>query len=345
MAAATLALEHVLQLGMQDVPGEGSSSGSARTFLVPLQLAPDSGEAAVLPAGQPAVLQVQVSYAASNCYDLEEAGMAAEAQVEPGDGKGAAADQHGAAQLQHPDPALLLAQPLAPGASRVSSPVHAGVQLAQQALTLAADPQSPAPSTAVSPVARPISPLPAAAGSPGSGLAVQVCMQVVRACGLQAAVHEAQAGMGAAGSLLGSAYRLGPNVFVTAAVQPRSGGGGEPVLQLRTAFQAHSFCPQFGVQEVGELTLNPEGLAALGAGQLAVELWHHCPRSQAVATALSAGQCSGSAMAAQQAVLLGSGAVGLLPLLLKPQVRTFSVAQILNAPVWTAGLQATTVCA
>ncbi len=56
-----------------------------------------------------------------------------------------------------------------------------------------------------------------------------------------------------------------------------------------------------------------------------MEAWHHCPRSQAVAAALSTGAPSMQLMAGQKDVFLGSGTCSLLPLLTKPQVRPVTV--------------------
>jgi hypothetical protein len=68
------------------------------------------------------------------------------------------------------------------------------------------------------------------------------------------------------------------------------------------------------------LVLSPALLDALAQRSAQVSLWHHCPRSQAVAAALAQGQPSGKLMAGQQQVLLGAGSVPLAPLLLRPQV-------------------------
>ncbi|KAF6256831.1 hypothetical protein COO60DRAFT_1627040 [Scenedesmus sp. NREL 46B-D3] len=82
--------------------------------------------------------------------------------------------------------------------------------------------------------------------------------------------------------------------------------------------RAQTFCPQFHHRQVVPLTLAGPTLAALASADCAVELWHHCPRSQAVAAALSRGQSSSYAMAGQQQVLLGSGGCSLQALLTRP---------------------------
>jgi hypothetical protein len=84
--------------------------------------------------------------------------------------------------------------------------------------------------------------------------------------------------------------------------------------------QAQTFCPQFNHRQVLPLVLSPAMLGALAQKTAEVSLWHHCPRSQAVAAALAQGQPSGRLMAGQQQVLLGAGSVPLAPLLLRPQV-------------------------
>jgi hypothetical protein len=88
-----------------------------------------------------------------------------------------------------------------------------------------------------------------------------------------------------------------------------------------THTQAQTFCPQFNYTAVLPLRLDAPTLAALATAEALVEVWHHCPRSQAVAAALSRGLSSSYAMTGQQQVLLGSGHLNLQALLTHPQVR------------------------
>lgn len=85
--------------------------------------------------------------------------------------------------------------------------------------------------------------------------------------------------------------------------------------------QAQTFCPQFHHKQLLPLTLTGPSLAALASAECSVQLWHHCPRSQAVAAALSRGHSSSYVMAGQHQVLLGSGSCPLQALLTRPQVR------------------------
>jgi hypothetical protein len=85
--------------------------------------------------------------------------------------------------------------------------------------------------------------------------------------------------------------------------------------------QAQTFCPQFHYQQALPIRLDGPTLTALATGEASVELWHHCPRSQAVAAALSRGLSSSYAMAGQQQVFLGSATLPLQGLLVHPQVR------------------------
>lgn len=68
------------------------------------------------------------------------------------------------------------------------------------------------------------------------------------------------------------------------------------------------------------MTLDAATLSALASQDSSVEVWHHCPRSQAVAAALSRGLSSSYAMAGQQQVFLGSSSCPLQGLLTHPQV-------------------------
>ena len=67
-----LPLQQVADLAVVDHPQGSSSSISLRTFLLEVKLEPNSCEARVQPAGRVALLQVNVSYTASNCYSLED---------------------------------------------------------------------------------------------------------------------------------------------------------------------------------------------------------------------------------------------------------------------------------
>lgn len=85
--------------------------------------------------------------------------------------------------------------------------------------------------------------------------------------------------------------------------------------------QAQTFCPQFHYQHVLPFSLDAATLTALACSEASIELWHHCPRSQAVAAALSRGLSSSYAMTGQQQVFLGSATLPLQGLLIHPQVR------------------------
>jgi hypothetical protein len=128
-------------------------------------------------------------------------------------------------------------------------------------------------------------------------------------------VKEAEAWLGHGSGLLGRARQLGPHPYVTLSLLP--GTSSLPVV--RTPFQAQTFCPQFNYTAVLPLRLDAPTLSALGSAEALVEVWHHCPRSQAVAAALSRGLSSSYAMTGQQQVLLGSAHLPLQALLTHPQ--------------------------
>lgn len=88
-----------------------------------------------------------------------------------------------------------------------------------------------------------------------------------------------------------------------------------------THVQAQTFCPQFHYQQALPIRLDAPTLTALATGEGSLELWHHCPRSQAVVAALSRGLSSSYAMTGQQQVFLGSATLPLQGLLIHPQVR------------------------
>jgi hypothetical protein len=84
--------------------------------------------------------------------------------------------------------------------------------------------------------------------------------------------------------------------------------------------QPQTFVPQFHWSQVLPLDLTPAALAALATSEARLDLWHHAPRSQAVAAALANGvSAAGSGAAAQQAVHLGTAACPLAQLLTRPQ--------------------------
>lgn len=91
-------------------------------------------------------------------------------------------------------------------------------------------------------------------------------------------------------------------------------------IVLSASLQAQTFCPQFHYQHVLPISLDAGTLTALAGSDACVELWHHCPRSQAVAAALSRGLSSSYAMTGQQQVFLGSATLPLQGLLIHPQV-------------------------
>ncbi|KAF8057294.1 hypothetical protein HT031_006102 [Scenedesmus sp. PABB004] len=296
VAAGSLPLAQVLALAQVDHPGTSESSGVLRAFLVPLALEPGSGEAAVQQAGRPVLLQVSVRYSATHCYSRPQAGSAASSPA-----RGAAS----------PAPCPGLEQSPTRGGSGGSSPTLSGFA----SPVLQRTPARGAPSPGAG--ARPASPAwqsGAAAAPPSAELSVQI----IRACGLQAAVKDAERGLGGASGLLGRAAQLGPHPFATLRLFP-GGSGASEAPAIRTAFQAQTFCPQFHHQALVPLQLNGPTLAALASQDCCVEVWHHCPRSQAVAAALARGQSSSYGMAGQQQVLLGSASCPLQGLLTRPQ--------------------------
>ena len=71
-----------------------------------------------------------------------------------------------------------------------------------------------------------------------------------------------------------------------------------------------------------------QGISTIpGVQEMLVEVWHHCPRSQAVAAALCQGGSAADASLEYRDVFLGSGFAPLHALLNKPQVLTVSTAQ------------------
>jgi hypothetical protein len=125
-------------------------------------------------------------------------------------------------------PPALAAAP--PAASPLASPAAA------RALSAAASPAGAAGPAAL--------PSPGPARSPGAPLPcvpAEICIQITRACGLQAAVKEAQAWLGGGTTLLGSAAALGPHPYATFELLPPAGASaaaaaGAPA-KLKTPFQ------------------------------------------------------------------------------------------------------------
>eukprot|EP00884_Botryococcus_braunii_P015205 jgi/Botrbrau1/2368/Bobra.0395s0003.1 len=144
-----------------------------------------------------------------------------------------------------------------------------------------------------------------------------LCVEVHRACGLQAAVEEAATIR--TGSALSLARRLGPHAYACVLLGTH-GALRERVPPMVSPFQAQTFCPDFGFQEDVALSLDPATLSCIATQALQVELWHHCPRWQAVAAARTAGcgstevSCSGS-----QDTLLGTAMTPMCPLLTSPK--------------------------
>ncbi|KAK9816569.1 hypothetical protein WJX72_002083 [[Myrmecia] bisecta] len=145
-----------------------------------------------------------------------------------------------------------------------------------------------------------------------------ICVEVVRACGLLAAVNEASVWLGGGAGLLGRAKQAGPHSFVQISLFPSDEQLELRVPPIKTPFQAQTFCPDYRFSQEVPLTLDSRAVKALATQELCLEVHHHCPRSQAVAAALSSGQRRGS-RAAQRDVFLGSAAVPLTALLNKPQ--------------------------
>ena len=84
--------------------------------------------------------------------------------------------------------------------------------------------------------------------------------------------------------------------------------------------QPPTFTPQFHHRRHFALTLDAHSLRALASAEARVELWHHAPRSQAVAVAMASGRPAAAAGAAgAQSVFLGFAACPLAPLLTRPR--------------------------
>ena len=68
--------------------------------------------------------------------------------------------------------------------------------------------------------------------------------------------------------------------------------------------------------------------------ELLIEAWHHCPRSQMVATALSQGGTTSQQDLKYRDIFLGSGFAPLHALLNKPQVPGLCLCKAQLAGLW-----------
>jgi hypothetical protein len=96
VASGALPLQQVLQLSQVDHPATAEAGPCSHTFLVQLQLLQGSGEAAVQQQGVAVLLQVTVSYFAENCYSLEDGDELLQQQEEEEE------EQQQQQQQQHP---------------------------------------------------------------------------------------------------------------------------------------------------------------------------------------------------------------------------------------------------
>ncbi|PRW60425.1 hypothetical protein C2E21_0846 [Chlorella sorokiniana] len=135
-------------------------------------------------------------------------------------------------------------------------------------------------------------------------------VEIIRACGLGAAVREAAAASGGgAGTSLGRAAVVGPHAFVRLALFPEADAALQAEAPpLQTAFVPQSFCPAWRSVHTYPLQLTGSMVQALASQSMRVEVWHRCPRAAA----------GGSGREARE-VLLGAGAVPLVDVLRKPQ--------------------------
>lgn len=265
-AAGVLPISKLLQLSQIDQPGALTNrDGCSGTFLVPMQLQPGSAAAAALPLGRSATLQVSLRYSSTSCYSLD-----ALSPPPPPAGGADSSTQQQRQQLQAspPPPSPLRRQLQQQLQVDDSSPLQGleegdGLLILGRGLT----PQQATPqqrqeqwSPALSPAAATGSgclsasagetllqqqqlPAPAEPNSlqspeqqqrdPSAPLTAELCVEIIRACGLQAAVHEAEGWLGGASGLLGRARQLGPHPFVTVTLPVTSA----PVHAVRTPFQ------------------------------------------------------------------------------------------------------------
>jgi hypothetical protein len=255
VATCSLPLEDVVALAALDQPGGPDCAAASRTFLLQLQLEPETGEAAAQPRGRAALLQVRVSYSAAGCYAAEPGGQlpgGRDADAPGGQGRGQGAPSSSGdgpgSSAALPGPSTWTASP---GPSAAGSPVRDHRHHQQQPEAGPINHAAPVP--AASPVqagraaAQPPSPFAspktdgfAAAdiASPGGYEAplppqAELCVEIVRACGLQAAVKEAQGWLGGGSALLGCAHQVGPHPFATLELPAALGVANK----LRTTFQ------------------------------------------------------------------------------------------------------------
>ncbi|GAB4816271.1 hypothetical protein N2152v2_003317 [Parachlorella kessleri] len=168
---------------------------------------------------------------------------------------------------------------------------------------------------------------PVRAAAPPKGVEAVLCVEIIRACGLAAAVREACA-FSSGNPALSRARQVGAHPFARLALFPSDAVLQKRAPPLQTPFQAQTFCPEFHARHEYSLRLDARTLQALAEQELLVEVWHHLPRAQAVAAALSAGRSSqavaggggaDAAGAAEREVFLGSASGPLMDILRRPQ--------------------------
>lgn len=171
-----------------------------------------------------------------------------------------------------------------------------------------------------------VAPAPASVDSPTpppeAGVEAVLSVEVVRACGLAAAVRAAAACFGS--SSLVRAKASGPHAFARLVLFSSAGAGaqlGLLVPPLQTSFMPQCCTPAWHAQHAFRLRLTARVLEALAVQQMSVEVWHHCPRSEAVASALAAGHSSTAAdcSPAAREVLLGAASCDLAAVLARPE--------------------------
>ncbi|GAX82212.1 hypothetical protein CEUSTIGMA_g9640.t1 [Chlamydomonas eustigma] len=159
------------------------------------------------------------------------------------------------------------------------------------------------------------------------GMEAVLSVSILQACGLQAAVLDAQAWLGSAGALLGRSHLVGPNPYATLNLLPGSNVRGRLPI-MKTPYLAQTFCPEFNWQADVALLMDAPVLEAMATRHLCVELWHHTSRSLAVALGepklpkqqqdVHEEQHEGRSSGVQD-ILLGCASHALSHLLLKPQ--------------------------
>lgn len=328
-----LPLEALLALLQIERGGQLDSEGSSRAFLLPLTLDPESLEAVVAKLEVTPHLQIYVAYSAEACYSeigSNDGPLRTETEEEHRVERPEAVSMVNCSALAEVSVAL---DPRTTEASESNQSLAVGGQSNQgapdmrQAIVLQGSGQSTqricstAPAAPESSETTTCQPGPNTLGPhPRGNLSVpsvsaELCVEVVRACGLLPAVKEAQSWAGGSATLMGKAHKLGPHPYATLVLLPPTCEAASQLPVLRTPFQAQTFCPQFHHRWLLPLHLTPPVLQTLQAEDMVVELWHHCPRAQWVAAVLSSGRASNQQHDQARDVFLGSASCSLGPLL------------------------------